>query len=356
MTSETTITLDQLGLGPAGRLLTDHVVMGEPEARGLAGRLWSIDADPIRMATEKDDTFWLRCADGARYVLKISNPNEDPDEVEFETELLRYVGERAGSVPISRLVPTPDGRILVPLRDGAGQHRLARMMTYLPGTPLDSTDSSPAERERVGEILAQLRHATAGFSHRAENRLCAWNIEHLPALWPLRAAVEDDEHRRLLAEGFARFSRLALPELPGLRRQVLHNDFSRSNILVDHDAPEFVTGIIDFGDAVTTAIVIDVSTALLNQLPRTVTDGDLFDAGRDILRGYLRFADLTDSELALLPHLVMGRVIARALISVHRAAVIPANAGYVLRNTEQGWAQLRWFLDRDPGAITASFL
>jgi Ser/Thr protein kinase RdoA (MazF antagonist) len=65
---------------------------------------------------------------------------------------------------------------------------------------------------------------------------------------------------------------------------------------------------------------------------------------RDLLRGYLSVADLTPAELAAIPYLVMGRVIARAIITMHRAAAMPSNARYILRNTEPGWAQLRWFL------------
>lgn len=75
-----------------------------------------------------------------------------------------------------------------------------------------------------------------------------------------------------------------------------------------------------------------------------------------MLRGYLRSADLTEAELALIPHLVMGRVVARALITLHRASLIPGNTTYILRNTEPGWGQLAWFLDRTPDEISSTFL
>ena len=57
-------------------------------------------------------------------------------------------------------------------------------------------------------------------------------------------------------------------------------------------------------------------------------------------------ADLEPAERELLPGLVMGRVIARTLITLYRAAEMPHNATYILRNTEPGWAQLKWFLER----------
>jgi hydroxylysine kinase len=169
-------------------------------------------------------------------------------------------------------------------------------------------------------------------------------VQHLLGLRPLLDAVDDRAQREVLEAGLERFERTTAL-LPTLRRQVLHNDFNRSNLIVDHADPQFVRGVLDFADAVRTAIAIDVATALLNQLPRhgLTDDADAFADGRDLLGGYLDVAELTDTEIATIPFLVMGRVITRALISLYRAALMPGNATYVLRNTQQGWAQLRWF-------------
>lgn len=342
--------------GPGAGLWGGHIRMDEAEASRAARDLWGFDGRAARVDTEKDDTFVITDQAGTSRVLKVTNPAEDLSEVDFEVGLLHHVGGSAHRVPVPRVFPSRAGELLAPITDDAGQARHARLMSYLAGTPLDSTDSSPAEREQVGAVLARLRHATADYSHPAQSRLVAWDVQHLTQLAPLLDTVADPGRRELLAEGLSRFARV-VPTLAGLRRQVLHNDFSRSNLVVDHEAPEFVVGVIDFGDAVHTAIAVDVSTALVNQLPRTIqehpddvaelADLDLFADGRDLLRGYLREADLLPTELAAIPYLVMGRVIARALITLRRAALMPANARYILRDTEPGWGQLRWLLAQD---------
>lgn len=313
-----------------GELDADHVVMSGAEAIRLGEALWGLEF-PVaeRLATEQDDTFRI----GSEYVLKVSNPAQRADEIDFECRAMVHAGARG--VPTPRLVRGPE-----PIVDESGQERVARLMTFVRGTPLDSTGASAAERERVGETLAALRLALADFEHPAQSRRCAWDITHLPDLRPLL-----DDRPSVLRAAFERYMTAVAPHVAGLRRQVLHNDFSRSNLMVDHDDPAFVTGVLDFGDTVHTAIAIDVSTALLNQLPREPTD-DLLADGRDVLRGYLRLADLEPLELELLPGLVMGRVIARALITLHRAEKMPHNRTYILRNTEPGWAQLEWFLER----------
>ena len=231
-----------------------------------------------------------------------------------------------------------------------GSQRCVRLLTFLEGTPLDETQSDKTGRVQIGKMLARLRYATEGFTHEAEDRYYGWDVQHLLTLEHLLDEVDDYTQRQALSQGLERFRHIEV-KLRQCRKHVLHNDFSKSNIIVDQNNPAYVTGIIDFGDAVKTAVAVDVATALLNQLPET-PNVDLFYRGRDILEGYLSIADLTNEELALIPHLVMGRVITRALLTLWRVKLFPENRRYIMRNTEQGWHQLDWFLGRSPEQVS----
>lgn len=338
--------------------------MQEDEAAAVAHELFRISGKLERLATEKDDTFRLTEADGARYILKVSNPVEAQSEIDLQTSLLKFIAVRDPALPIPRVLGCREGaygRII----DRAGQSRLVRAMTYLPGTPLDACEANAAQRREVGEILGRLRLAMAGFQHPGAERSLAWDVKNLPRLAHLLDGVEDGQQRQLLQCGLERFARV-LPGLASLPVQVLHNDFSKSNIVVRSpgQAPHassapFVAGIIDFGDTVRTAVAIDVSTALLNQLPRNegqLAHEDLFGEARDVLHGYLTIAPLSDAELAMIPHLVMARVITRALLSLNLARRFPDNRAYLLRNTLQGWAQLDWFLRRSEDEVGQTLL
>jgi len=338
-----------------GGLAEAHQPIGESEAAALLAQYYGLSGTLKRLATEKDDTFHIQ-TNSADFVFKIGNPAEPWAEIDFQVRLLQHITFHDPSLPIPQVIAAKTGEVLMPFTDSFGQSRIARLMTWLAGTPLDSTHSTPDGREQIGRLLARLRHATADFSHPADSRTMAWDVKNLPRLKPLLAVIEDKQQHQQLTRGFERFAALHSRVLK-LRQQVLHNDFSRSNIVVNHDVPEFVTGLIDFGDAVRTAIAIDVSTALLNQLPRDAAQNpvdDLFAQGKDVLRGYLELAELSAEELELIPHLVMARVVTRALLSIARAQQFPENRVYILRNTEQGWAQLDWFLNRSVDEISAT--
>lgn len=330
--------------------------MGDDEAIQVAAFHYGLKGTVDRLVTEKDDTFRLQTENGRRFILKIANPVEPQSEIDLQVSLLEYIEKHDPSIPVPRVIPNKSGASHFIMEDAAGQKRSVRVMSYLEGRPLDALSSSPGQREAIGSILARLRLCMSNFDHPAAERILAWDVKNLAGLSHLAATVKDPHHRDLLELGLERFYQFE-PQIHKLRTQVLHNDFSKSNIVVDPEAQNFVTGVIDFGDTVNTAIAIDVSTALLNQLPRNsgrLADEDIFSEPRDLLRGYLRIASLDDEELALIPHLVMSRVITRALLSLRLAESFPENSTYLLRNTLQGWAQLDWFLRRTPDEISST--
>jgi hydroxylysine kinase len=48
----------------------------------------------------------------------------------------------------------------------------------------------------------------------------------------------------------------------------------------------------------------------------------------------------------------MARIITRALLTLWRAKLFPGNERYIMRNTEQGWHQLNWFLARSSEQVS----
>lgn len=341
-----------------GSLAEPFTPMDEQQAAAVASELYNLTGRMTRFATEKDDTFRIQAPDGRAYVLKIANPGESRDEIALQVDTLLHIADRDPGLPVPRVFSDRNGRNISATMDASGVERCVRLMSFLPGTVLDTVASEPGEREQVGRILARLRLAMADFVHPAANRVLAWDVRHLPSLTVLLEHVGDSRQRRMLEEGLARFRSL-MPEIDALPRQILHNDFSRSNIVIDRNLPDYVTGIIDFGDVVETAVAIDVSTAMLNQLPRDADRHpveDMLGDARDILRGYRALAPLSVPELAMIPHLVMGRVVTRALLTLWRARLFPDNSTYILRNTEQGWAQLDWFLARGTDEVSALLL
>jgi Ser/Thr protein kinase RdoA (MazF antagonist) len=328
------------------------------DAIAITRRVYGIDGAATRFSTEKDDTFRIDASDGARYVLKVSNPGEMAEELDLQVCAMRHVALAAPHLPVPRVLPSIDGQFVVPLSASMHPRRTARLYSYLEGVPLDALPPNAVKHFEIGEMLAQLQLAMAGFRHPHEHRALAWDVKHLASLTELQAHIPDALHRSLIEEAFVRFATIE-PALRCCRTQVVHNDFNRSNIVANPEGPGFVSGIIDFGDTVHTAVAIDVATAVMNQFPLDFdADGphDLFAQARELLRGYLAHAHLSADELILIPHLAMARVAARALLTSWRAMLFPENEAYILRFTRPGWEHLRWFMQRDHETVSQALL
>ncbi|WP_248730343.1 phosphotransferase [Pseudomonas sp. MWU13-2517] len=337
-----------------GDLATSFTPVSLEEGARILLEQFGIEADLTRFATEKDDTFRCDSASGTSYVLKIANPQEAPVELSLQIEVMRHIGRKAPHLPIPRVHQALGGEYLAQIETTQGELRHVRLMSFLPGTPLDKTSVKAQGREHIGELLARLRLATADFSHPGESRKVCWDVQNLGMLEPLMSCVGKPGRRQLLERALERFFEIE-HLIAGCRKQVLHNDFNTSNIVVDAEHPQFVSGVIDFGDTVKTAIAIDVSTAMMNQLGAVEDDNnvDIFAPAKDLLRGYLRVADLTADELSLIPHLAMARLITRALITTWRSQLFPHNSAYILRNAAPGWRQLDWMLNRSPSHMSS---
>ncbi|RMM82883.1 putative homoserine kinase type II [Pseudomonas coronafaciens pv. striafaciens] len=347
---------DEMSCGLAalqGDLAAPFTPVSLEEGRRVLLDQFGVDAELVRFATEKDDTFRCDSVCGKTYVLKIANPQEGPVELSLQIEVMRHIGHTAPALPIPRVYQSLEGDYLTPISTSSGDSRQVRLMSFLPGVPLDKTTVNADGRERIGELLARLRLATANFSHPGESRKVCWDVQNLSTLEPLISFVSEPAHRQLLKKAFDRFFQVE-SLIAGCRQQVLHNDFNTSNIVVDARNPQCISGIIDFGDTVKTAIAIDVSTAMMNQLG-VVGSGnevDIFAPAKDVLRGYLRVADLTADELSLIPHLAMARLLTRALITTWRSQLFPQNSAYILRNAAPGWSQLDWIVSRSPSHMS----
>ncbi len=146
--------------------------------------------------------------------------------------------------------------------------------------------------------------------------------------------VIDPDRRALLDRVLARVRTGVLPALPALRAQVIHNDLTLDNLLMD--AAGRVTGVIDFGDMTHTPLVLDVP-ATLQSLVRDRSD--IFDVAGAFLSGYTSVVPLERDEGDLLGDLVLGRMAQTILISVWRTRRYPDNA-YITAWEEPAWTLL----------------
>ena len=315
-----------------------HVLAADPpdltldEARDVAGTTFGVTGTARGLVSERDQNFAIAADDGSRWVLKVSNAAEDPGVVEMEVTAVERIAAVDPGLPVPLALPALDGKPVARV-DIAGTTHLVRLIPLMPGRNAHPEELDAASVRGIGEVVARVGHALRGFFHPAAGRAIWWDQQHLPALAPHAALITDQSRRALLARVMDRFTELVVPAFPRLRAQVIHNDVTLDNLLLDEAGA--VTGIIDFGDMAHTALVLDVPATLQSLFRER---DDLFDVAATFLEGYTSVIRLEDLERELVGDLLAGRMAQTILISVQRTRQYPDNA-YI-----HGWAEPAWAL------------
>jgi len=201
--------------------------------------------------------------------------------------------------------------------------RVARLLTWLPGIPVFDAVPDPGQLGLLGETLGRLSTVLSTFDHPAAHRDFIWDAARLHLADPLRSEAPWPE----IDAAFALVDAEALAALP---QQVIHNDFHPGNVLVDHHHPDYVTGVLDFGDVVHTARVVDLAVAL-SYLRSPLGLGDL----EPFVEGFESIVPLTAAEHSALPALVAARFAQRILINLALSRGNPDQRDTVMEGAER---------------------
>jgi 4-aminobutyrate aminotransferase-like enzyme/Ser/Thr protein kinase RdoA (MazF antagonist) len=302
------------------------------QAETAARAIFGVEGSARALVSERDQNFHVTDAAGAEWVLKVSNAAEDPGVVAMEVAAVERIAAVDPGLPVPVPRPTLDGSSVGLLTSGESTH-LVRLLPLLPGRHAEPGELAAEAVTAIGTVVARVGHALRGFFHPAAGRVILWDQQRLPRLFRHAELLPHGPRRKLLERVISRFSERVVPAFPILRAQVIHNDLTLDNLLLDDDRR--VSGIIDFGDMAHTAFVLDMP-ATLQSLARGRQD--IFAVAEQFMAGYASVLPLEGQEADLLGDLLAGRMAQTILISAFRNRQYPAN-DYI-----QAWAEPAWEL------------
>jgi Ser/Thr protein kinase RdoA (MazF antagonist) len=310
------------------------------EAEEIAKRLFGVSGSAHALVSERDQNFHLRGTDGEEYVLKIANPAEDPSVLDFQTQALLHIARVDPELPVPHLVTTTDGAPGCEIEGADGKRFITRLLSYLPGELLGGVQPSRALLRDVGASAARLGQALRGYFHPAARHELLWDLTQVPSLRERTRCIDDPDVRRMVEDVFDRHEERVLPALEGMRAQVIHNDVSCNNTLVDSDR---VVGVIDFGDLIHAPLVCDLAVPIAELI---VEVDDPFGVAMEIAAGYCAVEPLRAEEIAVVFDLVTARTAMAIAIAAWRVEDHPENHAYITASVDEYKVMLAWLLDR----------
>jgi 4-aminobutyrate aminotransferase-like enzyme/Ser/Thr protein kinase RdoA (MazF antagonist) len=314
------------------------------EALGFAQQLFGITATATPLTSERDQNFLLTTTDGAHYVLKIANAQEERAILDLQNATINHITAQ-DTIPVAHLQPTLAGQTITTVTGVEGVTHFVRLLTYLPGKPLGAVKPhAPELLYSLGEYLGNLDKALAAFDHPAANRWLQWDLRHAPnVIKQYQGSITDPVRRQLVEQQLAYFEQQAAPILPQVRTSIIHNDGNDYNVLVGDRAEDgllgrnkVITGVIDFGDMVRTYTVSEPAIAAAYAM---LDKPDPIAAAVELVCGYHAVYPLTETEIAVLYPLICMRLCMSVCISAHQQALQPENR-YLSISEAPAWALL----------------
>jgi homoserine kinase type II len=291
------------------------------------------------------------------YVLRRYGNHADPARLTFEYEVLAGLARQGlpFALPLPQL--TASGAPYAGLTGADGATTLATLTPLIPGAPPPREDLGLARA--AGEALARLDvalarlpapDAGAGLTWRTSGDLARCHPlvpDPLAAIGELPLAPAE---RDRLRERYAWLVSALAPLYATLPRQLCHEDFDPSNVLV---AQGLVTGVLDFEFCTLDLRAVELTVPLTWWPVAVYGTGAEWPMIAALAEGYARYVTLSAGEIAALPTLFLLRAMSSLIhrLGRHRQGLCPLED--VLVRARAALARCNWLAAHDQRLIQA---
>ncbi|MEM7132604.1 MAG: phosphotransferase [Chloroflexota bacterium] len=254
-----------------------------------------------------NQTIALQSQSGS-YVWRTYQTHTEPETIDYEHKLLTWLDVQ----PTSFVVPAP-----IAMADGATLYRNSRefkaLFPLVRGEVPDRTN--PKQMESVGAALGELHRTLETYPQVVRPGLASYSaIEqvhpHIPdpaAMTPEQMGLSGSQSENALFDWWRtevnRVQAWKSINYKKLPHQVIHGDYTPANSLVVGDT---VSAVLDFDFALFDARMMDVAAGLFFTM-RTWENSNPWLIADAFCRGYRRWIQLTEAEIAALPWLMQLR-------------------------------------------------
>ncbi|RED23432.1 hydroxylysine kinase /5-phosphonooxy-L-lysine phospho-lyase [Flavobacterium cutihirudinis] len=259
--------------------------------------------------------FLLSDEKNKKYILKVSNESHPFPFLEAQVAIISHLTKSNISDFFQHFSVNKDGEALTKIV-GDFQTYYIRILNFLEGIFwVDEKNKTTELHHNLGSFLGQMDAALANFSHPAMHRNYTWDISRASEANDNLKFIRNHERRRIAGYFLVQFDTEVVPQIHRLRHAYIHNDANDYNVLVQENR---ISGLIDFGDMVYTALINNLAIACTYAM---LDEEDPLTVATSIVEGYHKAYALTEQELDVLYYLIAGRLCISVTQSAYNASL-----------------------------------
>jgi 4-aminobutyrate aminotransferase-like enzyme/Ser/Thr protein kinase RdoA (MazF antagonist) len=319
------------------------------EVEGIVKEHYGITVSATALNGYDELNFVLTDAQSKRYILKVSEWGHGIHFLDAQVRIVNHLAASPVSHYFQKYILNHDGEEITHVRKDGNEYYF-RLLTFLEGEfYVTYPEKSEALAEDLGQLVARTDLALSDFSHPAMHRHYTWDIS--TALDAVRKVpyIRNHERRRIAGYFLLQFETEVLPVLTDLRHAYIHNDANDHNVLVREGR---ISGMIDFGDMVYSALINNVAVACTYVM---LDQADPLPAAVGVVRGYHANLPLQERELKLLYWLISARLCISVTQSAHNASEDSDNEHHFITE-KPAWGLLYKWIRINPLKAEDAFL
>ena len=282
---------------------------------GLVKEYYGLDVTLKSLTGEYDLNYLLDDFKGKKYILKVSDSRTNPDFLDAQVKIVNHLSHSSVADKFSRHILNREGTELTVFESNNEIYHL-RVLSYLEGKFwMNLEEKADLLHRDLGRFLGKMDKALVHFSHPAMHRHYVWDISRAMDANQKLHCIKNHERRRLAGYFLLQFEVEVLPHISSLRHAYVHHDANDTNVLVMGDK---VSGLIDFGDMVYTALVNNLAVACTYAM---MNHPEPLHAAALVVQGYHSTYPLMEPELDLLYYLIAARLCISVTQSAWNASI-----------------------------------
>lgn len=292
----TPITIQDLRFNPPS--------LSEGEIFNALERYYGITGGTLKpLAGERDQNHLLITEGGRKLIVKIAGEDEDANVVDYQIKCLLHLEEKCPTLNIPRNLKSLNGNDLEIL--SSDHNHMLRVLSYVDGVPFGNSYEPPLKTiYDAAKFQGQLTAAISSFSHPHQGYFMPWDISNGLTLNPSLNTPKLGNMEDQISPMLDHFKENVFPKLAGLRKQTIHNDAHKGNMLKSVENSDDFCGLIDFGDICYAPTIQDLSiplNSLMGDAPNSIENGAIY------VKGYASHFPLRPEEIDILFDLVLMR-------------------------------------------------
>ena len=320
----------------------------EKDIQAFAKKYYQLDVDVTMLNGYDELNCLLTDSSGKKFIFKIATDEHGVHFLDAQVKIVNHLGKSTVGYKFQKYILSTAGEELTTIIV-EGKNYYLRILSFLEGIFWVDVKEKLAELYiDLGNFVGSMDKALQNFSHTAMHRHYTWDISTATDANAKISCIKNHESRRIAAYFLLQFEMEVLPMLFSLRHVYAHNDANDYNVLVQHNK---VSGLIDFGDMVYTALINNLAVACTYAM---LNNDNPLQAASLVVKGYHQVYPLTEQELDLLYYLIAARLCISVTQSAYNASLASNNVHHFITE-KSAWDLLYQLIRINPVKAQHSF-